>query len=250
MKIEFGKVLTNTAVAQDIFDMHLYAPDIADTAVPGQFLHILCGGFLRRPISVCCTDMDKGLVRIMYEIKGEGTAWLSERSPGDRLNILGPLGNGFPIMEGKRSVIVGGGIGVPPLLHLAGHMENAMAILGFRSKPHVILEQEFEEWTSSVHITTNDGSYGTNGLVTDKLREVLLANETDVIYACGPTVMLKAVAALAREMNTECYVSLEQRMACGIGACLGCACMAQVNGDMNYLHVCKDGPVFAAEVVF
>ena len=159
------------------------------------------------------------------------------------MNVLGPLGNGYAVDDtGRRVLLVGGGIGVPPLVYLAKQFgENASVALGFRSAEHVILEQDFASLGCKTMGVTDDGSYGRRGVVTDVLRDL----EFDEIFACGPLPMLKALAGVARERNVPLQVSLEEHMACGVGACLGCACKTRrEDGSETYRHVCKDGPVF------
>lgn len=217
----------------------------------GQFLHVKCGAehLLRRPISVCLAQADEpvDLVRIVFEVRGEGTAWLSRRKAGDRLSVLAPLGNGFECGEKDRLLLVGGGIGVPPLLGVAAQLgEKAIAMLGFRNKDAVILEEDFQAAGAKTFIATDDGSYGHHGLVTDLCQE----QDFDCVMACGPAPMLKAVTALAEQRGVPCYVSLEERMACGIGACLGCAvALNKEDGTQYFGHVCKDGPVFESHRV-
>jgi len=249
---EICTVAENTRLQPDICLMVLDAPDIAQNARCGQFLHIACGegNLLRRPISICTWQED--YIRIVFQIKGSGTQWLRDRKRGDQLDILGPLGNGFSLPElGQRPIFVGGGIGVPPLLacaqSAAGHGAIPRVLLGFRNSGSVILEEEFQN-VCQTFVTTDDGSYARRGFVTDILREQI-ADATG-LAACGPRPMLQAVAALAEQNRMPCQVSMEERMGCGIGACLVCACaLKDKNGAVQYGHVCKDGPVFPAEEV-
>lgn len=231
-------------LTREIFSFVLQAPEIARTAVPGQFVHVrLPHRTLRRPISLCAVNPEEGTIRLVFQIRGEGTAELAEILQGSQLDILGPLGAGFPLQEKNAKVLlVGGGIGVPPLLPLAKYYgANATVALGFRNVGAVILEQDFQAAGAATLVATDDGSYGENGIVTEKIPE----QRYDVIYACGPAPMLRAVSALAARKNIRCYISLEERMACGVGACLGCACeLLDEDGKAYYGHVCKDGPVF------
>lgn len=239
-------------LAEGLYRMELRAPELAVRARPGQFVHITCGEahFLRRPISIC--DVTGASLRLVFQVKGGGTEWLSERQPGDRLDVLGTLGNGFRLPAlGERPAFLGGGIGVPPLLlamkTAAAQGASPAAILGFRSQEAVILEEEFRA-AGPTEVATDDGSYGTHGFVTDVLKRHL-ADYTGVC-ACGPKGMLRAVAALAGAAGLPCQVSMEERMGCGIGACLVCACALKgENGETRYGHVCKDGPVFDANDV-
>lgn len=241
------KQLTNT-----IFDFTIEAPEIVKSAKAGQFVHILCGEkTLRRPISICEIIREEGKLRIVFEIRGEGTRWLAKQNVGCELDILGPLGNGFDVSDtDKKIVVVGGGIGVPPMLGTAEAFgKNAIAITGFRNKDAVILQEDFEKVCDKVLLATDDGSAGHHGLVTDLLKNVLEENKINAVCACGPTPMLKAIAAMAKENDVPCFVSLEERMGCGIGACLVCACKIQTTDGVKHKHVCKDGPVFNAEEV-
>ena len=237
-----GKLLRADKLAADIFDFIVECPELAEKAAPGQFAQIhLPGHALRRPISICGIDKERGTLRFVFQIRGQGTAELAEFSAGQSIELLAPLGNGFPIEKEKKTLLIGGGIGVPPLLGAASVLgESAIAVLGFRTKNAVILEQDFENSGAKTLIATDDGSYGFHGLVTELAKQ----EEFEVIFACGPTPMLKAVKMLAEEKNVPCYLSLEERMACGIGACLGCAvALLDDEGNEYYGHVCKNGPV-------
>lgn len=244
-----GKLIRADQLAADIFDFTVECPELAAQAAPGQFAQIyLPGHALRRPISICGIDKERGTLRFVFQIRGQGTAELAEFRAGESIELLAPLGNGFPIEPGKKTLLIGGGIGVPPLLGAAAELgENVIAVLGFRTKSAVILERDFEHTGAKTFIATDDGTYGFHGLVTDLARQ----ENFEMIFACGPTPMLKAVRALAEERNVPCYLSLEERMACGIGACLGCAVPLRGENmeDWHYGHVCKDGPVFDSRVV-
>lgn len=238
-------------IAADTFDMVLACAPLAKTALPGQFVHLRCADKpLRRPISIC--EILPDALRLVFAVRGEGTAWLSQCKAGESIDVMGPLGNGFPLQEGKAALFVGGGIGTPPLLEAAKqYTGKADAVLGFRNKAAAILLPDFERHCETVLVTTDDGSLGTQGLVTDDMRLAYQVTKYDVVYACGPAAMLKAVQALAEQLGSKCYVSLEERMGCGVGACLVCACKTQKAGDEKaaYRHVCKDGPVFLAKEV-
>lgn len=220
---------------------------------PGQFVHIKCGDglLLRRPISVCsCQEgAPEDLLSIVFEARGEGTQWLADRPVGDYLDVLGLAGNGYSMHPGGRYLLVGGGIGVPPLwgcAQFAGR-GNSTAILGFRSADKAILTNLFEELCSKVLLATDDGTLGFHGFVDALVRQELAQDsEYDAVLACGPRPMLRSVARVAEEFGIPCQVSMEERMGCGVGACLVCACdMA----DGSRKHVCKDGPVFDAREV-
>lgn len=243
--------ITTINITQKKFaEMIVEAPEIADLAKPGQFVHIKCGQaqILRRPISIC--DAENGKVRIFFEIKGAGTQWLAERKTGENLDILGPLGNGYTLSD-EKSMVVGGGIGVPPMLFLAKNLENCDGVLGFRSRNNAILISEFEKYCGFVDITTDDGTLGSHGYVDAAVKARLELGRYRMIYVCGPKVMLKAVSQVAEKFGIPCQVSLEERMGCGIGACLVCACKTKTDQGTTYKHVCKDGPVFSSgEVVW
>ena len=249
---EICRVTHSSRLGDGLYRLTLDAPQIAAAAQCGQFVHIACGegNLLRRPISICLAD--GAALHLVFQVRGGGTAWLAARRQGDALDLLGPLGHGFDTQAlGARPVLIGGGIGVPPMLQTAVCAADAgaspRAILGFRSKGVVMLEDEFRAVCETT-ITTDDGSYARYGFVTDVLKEQM-ADATG-IAACGPRPMLRAVAALAREAGVPCQVSMEERMGCGIGACLVCACALRTeNGETRYGHVCKDGPVFNAEEV-
>lgn len=231
-----------------IYDFRLKNADLAEITCTGQFAHLLVPGkTLRRPISIC--DVDGDIIRLVFEIRGEGTKILAETEVGSTINMICPLGKGFDIPQDKKVILIGGGIGVPPMLYCAKKAgKNAIVINGFRDKSAVILTEDFKKTGCRLIETTDNGSYGIHGFVTSPLEEVI--DEADMICACGPTPMLKNIAKAASEHNKECFVSLEQRMACGIGACLGCAVgINRDDGTMTYKHVCKDGPVFRAEEV-
>lgn len=246
-------IVAKEEIAKGIFDVSVFSKEMAELAKPGQFVHILCEGHtLRRPISICEIDKEKGLLRLVYEVRGEGTKKLSRLFVTDKMDIIGPLGHGFKIDDtSKKVAIVGGGIGVPPLLELASkYKEKATVILGFRTASAAILAGDFVKKGCSVRLATEDGSLGYKGFVTGPLNDLLSREKVDIIFACGPTPMLKAVAEIAQRENIDCQVSLEQRMACGIGACLTCACSVKgKNKEDRFAHVCKEGPVFDAKEV-
>lgn len=243
------KILRKLEIAPGIFDMLVDAEEFAQIAQPGQFVHILVPGkTLRRPISICDCNKGAGTLRFVFQIRGEGTEQLARLKDGDELDILAPLGHGFTVGDtSKPALFVGGGIGVPPLLNIAKmYGKNAYVVLGFRNKDAVILEVDFARAGCCVFVATDDGSLGHHGLVTDYIEDMNVGE----IFACGPAPMLKAVCKTARERQIPCQISLEERMACGIGACLGCACkLKREDGTEYYGHVCKDGPVFDAQSV-
>lgn len=244
-------IVKNEKLTDTIFKMVLQNDFISELAIPGQFVHILCGEkTLRRPISICKIDSVAHCIEIVFEIRGDGTDWISKQEEGEYLDIIGPLGNGFKIDSGKNVLVIGGGIGVPPMLGLAEQIENKCdALLGFKNIESSILVTDFLDICNDVYVTTDDGTLGEQGFVTDTLSNLLYHKKYDVIYACGPTAMLSNIYKIASENNIECYVSLEERMGCGIGACLTCACKVKKDGEIKMQRVCKDGPVFDAKEV-
>ncbi len=252
LKAEIRKI---SAVGKTAFDLSLFVGDAAREASPGRFVSVGCGQarLLRRPLSICDASSD-GLIRLVFEVRGEGTRWLSERRAGETLDVLGPLGNGFDLKAsyGLPALLIAGGIGAPPILFAAKRFDGESDIVaGFRDRDAVILEEDMRKAAGTVTICTDDGSYGECGLVTVRAERLLKEKKYGIIYACGPAPMLKAVAKLSESHRVPCQVSLEERMGCAVGACLVCACAVRGEDGIEYKHVCKDGPVFnAGEVVF
>lgn len=249
------KIVSKTRMGDAVY-MVLEAGDMVRTSftTPGQFVHIKCGDglLLRRPISVCSCQEDEpeDTLAIVFEVRGEGTAWLAERNEGDTLDVLGLLGNGFHMEREGRYLLVGGGIGVPPMRGCAQYTGGrSTAILGFRSREKAILLDCFRDECAKVAVATDDGSLGYHGFVDALVRQELAKEQARPylgVLACGPKPMLKNVAKVAAEFNVPCQVSMEERMGCGVGACLVCATPMR---DGAVKHVCKDGPVFDAEEV-
>lgn len=247
------KILKKQAIAKEMYSFIIECPEVAQVAEAGQFVHIRVDGFtLRRPISICGIDRENGTIRIVFEVRGDGTAAISKLNEGTLIDMLAPLGHGFTVDENfKKVVLIGGGIGTPPMLRLAEiYGEKATAITGFRNAGAVILQDDFKKTGAEVILCTDDGSAGIHGFVTQPLEEILAKDSVDAVYACGPMPMLKNISALCKKKGVGlCEISLEERMACGIGACLGCACKTKRNDEEYFAHVCKDGPVFNAEEV-
>lgn len=246
-------IVDKVALGAETYWMQLECGDMVEKTfrAPGQFIHIACPPqFLRRPISVatCQSDEPDDGVSIVFQVRGEGTRWLAERQEGETLNVLGLLGNGFDLTPGGRYLLAGGGIGVPPLYGCAQYASGkAVAVLGFRSEEQVILAEQFAGTCENVFLCTDDGSLGFHGFVHQKVEEILRQDKNfTAVLACGPKPMLKGVAQVAAQYGVPCRVSMEERMACGVGACLGCA-IPMADGSMK--HVCKDGPVFDASEV-
>lgn len=283
---EIAVVVDQNALGSGIYDLTLKTKNIAKAAKAGQFVSVYSNDrskLLPRPISLCGIDRDEDTIRLVYRVTGEntGTEEFSKLVMGDRIRILGPLGNGFTVEPGKKAFLIGGGIGVPPMLQLAKDINSGVVqttgavdtntqekgqteekqinvhgkkicdmniIMGYRDENTFLLD-EFKEQADSF-VATEDGSVGTKGNVIDAINENGL--EADVIYACGPMPMLRALKAYAMEHDMECYVSMEERMACGIGACLACVCKTKdkdAHSNVNNKRICKEGPVFNAKEV-
>lgn len=283
---EIAVVVDQNALGSGIYDLTLKTTNIAKAAKAGQFVSVYSNDkskLLPRPISLCGIDRDEDTIRLVYRVTGEntGTEEFSKLVIGDKIRILGPLGNGFTVEPGKKAFLIGGGIGVPPMLQLAKDINSGVVqttgavdtntqekgqteekqinghgkkicdmniIMGYRDENTFLLD-EFKEQADSF-VATEDGSVGTKGNVIDAIKENGL--EADVIYACGPMPMLRALKAYAMEHDMECYVSMEERMACGIGACLACVCKTKdkdAHSNVNNKRICKEGPVFNAKEV-
>ena len=242
-----GKVISQDELSKDIFSVWIKT-DIAKDTLPGQFVNVYTKNpskLLPRPISIC--EVDKDSIRLVYRVTGEdtGTKEFSKLKAGDDIKVLGPLGNSFPT-DLKSSILIGGGIGIPPMLELAKSLEGEkMIVLGFRDSD-TFLADELKQY-GKVFIASEDGSIGTKGNVLDAIRENNI--KAGRILACGPTPMLRAIKKYASENNIECFLSLEEKMACGIGACLACTCnSSEVDSHSNVKNkrVCTEGPVFNA----
>lgn len=245
-----AKVVSQEKLTDDICSMWIQADKIAANAKPGQFISVYtkdASKLLPRPISLCEVDKEQGRLRIVYRVVGAGTEEFSGYQAGDDITVMGPLGNGFTLKD-KKAFLIGGGIGIPPMLELAKQLDcEKQMVLGYRDV--LFLNKEFEAY-GSVYMATEDGSAGTKGNVIDAIRANGLT--ADVIYACGPTPMLRALKAYAEENGIECWLSLEEKMACGIGACLACVCKSKEVDHHTHVHnkrICKDGPVFLAQEV-
>ena len=248
-KLETATIISNTCIAEDIYTLVLGAPDMVQAIEkPGQFINLYPKEkhtILPRPISISQYDVKKQTITVIYAVVGDGTEQFSQLLVGDKLQISGPMGNGFiPPEKPGDYVIVGGRIGVAPLLGLAQTLKgNIIAILGFRHQP--ILIKEFEDLGATVYIATEDGHVGHKGNVIDILNSKDITG--DIFYSCGPKPMLKALNTWCEEKGIPVQVSLEERMACGIGVCVGCVCKqkdSQEEDGWTYKKTCSDGPVF------
>lgn len=242
-----AKIVRQDQIASDIFSMELHAPLIAKQARPGQFVTLYPADgarLLPRPISICEIDVPGGNIRLVYRVVGTGTREFSGLCATDRIYVMGPLGNGYTLRD-KKAILIGGGIGIPPMLALAeGLTCEKTIVLGY--KDEVFLTEDFEAYGDIV-MSSEDGLHGVRGTVMDAVREYQVTGQ--VIYACGPLPMLRAVGAYAKEHGIEAQISMEERMACGVGACLGCVCKTKEKDEHSNVHnkrVCKDGPVFFA----
>lgn len=267
-----AEIIKINKLTDSIFDFTVKSNELAKKAVCGQFLHIDCGDefVLRRPISIAeiltvkdvwadgqqsfleFQEDEPMALRFIFDIRGKGTQKLSEKRVGEYIDILGPLGNGFNILN-EKALIVGGGIGIYPLLELAKQSKSKTTVsLGFRSKDFVTLEEEFKKYADKLYIATDDGSYGEKGNAVAIVKDKIEKGDFDVVYACGPLPMIKAIKEITDRCEIDCQISLEERMGCGIGACL--CCPVKIEDDetelgFKHLHVCKEGPIFNAKEV-
>ena len=239
-----AEIIRHTSLSDGIFDMTLKAEEIAKEAKAGQFISVYLNNkskILPRPISICGIDKEAGTLRIVYRTVGDGTKELSDYKEGEMVKILGPLGNGFT-QKDKKAILIGGGIGIPPMLELMKQLDcDKTAVLGYRDSD-MFLKDEFEA-VGDVVISTEDGSFGTKGNVIDAIKEQGV--EGSIIYACGPTPMLRGIKAYAEEMGIEAQISMEERMACGVKACVGCS----IKTAEGMKKVCHDGPVFNSKII-
>ena len=252
-----ASVRFNEKVAQETYLMGLESPEITRVSEPGQFVMIRVregtDPILRRPFSICSVEGDS-LFLILYQVVGQGTSIMSEAVEGDKFSVLGPLGKGFEMPQaGDTPILVSGGVGIAPLVFLAQTLGNRKALLmtGFRSVNEIVEKETCGLSDFQVSISTDDGTVGHPGFVTDLLEDRLddNKNETLSVFACGPVPMLKKVATLTQSQGIPCQVSLESLMACGVGACQGCAVPAASTEDRTYFHVCEDGPIFNSKLI-
>lgn len=233
--------------------LRLKNEDIAKKAYPGQFVNVRCpidnSHILRRPISIMNAEPEEGWFEIAFEIRGEGTRLLSEINKGDFLDVMGPLGKGFDFSDDySRIAVIGGGIGIYPLYFLGKRMQkcNIDVFMGYRCADRVVLNNDFDREGCSVYLSTDDGSAGYSGYITSLFKKIYEQGRYDMIYVCGPEIMAKAVTAMLGEEKKICQVSMEERMGCGIGACLVCICAVKDESNVIRKTTCKDGPVFRA----
>ncbi|MFC1592957.1 dihydroorotate dehydrogenase electron transfer subunit [Candidatus Omnitrophota bacterium] len=255
------RIINNSRISGNYYKLVFAAPGIARIVRPGQFVMVrISQGYqplLRRPFSIHSVTAKKpvlpaGRIEILYEIVGKGTQILSGKKPGAYLDILGPLGNGFSRLDTRHSILVGGGMGVAPLLFLAQRLsvagpQQSTVLIGARTKKEILCQKKFANLGYSVRISTDDGSGGFRGRATELLEHLLLTAicQPSIIYACGPKPMLQGISGIARRYRIPAQISLEEYMACGLGVCLGC----MVNTKHGFQAVCKDGPVFDSGII-
>lgn len=251
-----GKIISNRCILPGMlfYEMLIYAPETAGRVMPGQFVMVKCGGdtALRRPISVCVSDGP--VLRICYDIRGKGTAYMAAMPEGSVIDFIGPVGNGFHHKPDRRALLAGGGIGIYPLISIGTKYKKAVkALLGFRTASCVHYTDVFKKYGIPSEVITDDGTSGRKGFATDLLRESLERGEGDIVYVCGPAPMMAAAAGICERFGVECEVSMEARMGCGVGACSACVCktLFTENGESKeaYKRVCMDGPVFDAREI-
>lgn len=259
-KLQMATIVKNEPLASDVYHITLTAPRLAAVAKPGQFVMVkVAPGLepaLRRPFSLHRFDKEGGHIELIYQVVGKGTNILSKRGAGEEVELLGPLGNGFDPGRGSRIGLVGGGMGMAPLLAAAEGIfrqgKEVVTFLGAKTKDYLLTTKRFAI-LGSLYLTTDDGSAGEKALVTKPLQEYIENKPLDLILACGPTPMLQALAGLVNSRGIPTQLSLEQRMGCGTGVCLGCAfaVRAETPEGYTYKRVCHDGPVFwARDVLF
>lgn len=253
--VENGLVVRHIEVSRDMYELEFIAPAIASDSRPGQFVHIRSAidnnPLLRRPLSLYDVDKRLGSITLLYKVVGKGTYLLTRIRTKDSLDAMGPLGHGFSLLAPhKTALLVGGGVGIAPLVYLAGVLQQhgcqVKVLHGVENRKELVALDKLRKIGVDFFCSTMDGSAGFKGLVTDLLLKKINPAEVDFIYCCGPEAMMARVSDYARENNIAGEVSLEDHMACGVGACLGCARKLK-NSDQEYKKVCKDGPVFAMD---
>ena len=264
--VSYMEVMETGRLAPDVYSLWLRAPRVAKEARAGQFVSLYCddgGHLLPRPISICEIDRSGGRIRLVYRVVGYGTKEFAGLVPGDRVRVMGPLGNGFPVEDNieknrKNIILIGGGIGIPPMLSVVHAIRECESeadacrittVVGYRDR-HDFLSDNLYKESDNLLVATDDGSRGTHGTVIDALNENHI--QGDVIYACGPTPMLRGVKKWGEEHRIPVWISLEEKMACGIGACLACVCRSTEIDDHSQVRnkrICCDGPVFFADEV-
>jgi len=255
--VEQGLITRNERVSSEMYEIELVVPGISQESKPGQFVHVKLGNsvdpLLRRPLSLYDVDKTKGRITLLYKVVGKGTNLLTKANAGEFLDVMGPLGRGFSVSpESNNYVLVGGGVGIAPLVYLARELKqlhnNVTVLYGAENKEQLAAVPRLQGMDVNLWLATMDGSAGFKGLVTGLLKQKISSEKIDFIYTCGPEAMMALVTEIATGYNIQGEVSLEEYMACGVGACLGCARKLKSN-DENYVKVCSDGPVFAINEV-
>ncbi len=267
MRQLIAKITENSRVGPGFYKICIKSAYLSRNSRPGQFIEVLCSDgsevFLRRPLGV--HKITRVGIEMLYEVAGKGTELLSHKKKGGTLDVIGPLGNGFSIdhrpkiADQRPIVLVAGGIGVAPLVALAEkivHGKEIIVLIGACKKAHILCDNDFRKIGAKVMVATEDGSMGRKGLITEALDDLLWSADCgpSTIYACGPTGMLRAVSSIASKYDIPCQVSLEEKMACGVGVCLGCPVKIKTqypkpNTQYEYKVVCKDGPVFDSKEI-
>ncbi|HUV04540.1 MAG TPA: dihydroorotate dehydrogenase electron transfer subunit [Armatimonadota bacterium] len=258
-------IIEHLEVAAHARELVLYAPELAQSSSPGQFVHVLCGSpaaldpLLRRPFSIHDADPTSGRVSLLYEIRGRGTGVLAGRLPGETLDVLGPLGQGFtlPESESQPLILTAGGIAVAPIYFLGRRIADTIGcrrttfVIGARTQSLLVCLDKFSQLGQDVRLATDDGSAGYHGLASGLLEQCVeeMGAAKPLVYACGPMPMLKAVAEIAKAHGLKCQVSTEAKMACGIGACMSCVIEVRFGDSSRYVRCCKEGPAFDADEV-
>ena len=248
--LEEARVIGNEAITEAIYKLTFEAPQIARSALPGQFVNVSVEtAFLRRPFGIVEACGETGEVTIIYRLVGTGTAAMTNLRAGDKVSVEGPLGEGTFSTAAGKVLLVGGGVGLAPLICLAGRLaEKPVVLVGGKTKEETFWSEFFKDKAEKVYVTTDDGSAGIHGFAVAALPQIFSENKIDRIAVCGPTVMMKTIAEKAEEAGISCEVSMEKRMACGIGVCLGCT--FESKKDKKRYKVCSDGPVFDSKEVF
>ena len=249
--LEDGKVLVNEAIIPDVWKLVFYAPNVAGEAQPGQFVNVQKTGgqtFLRRPFGIVDADTATGAVTIIYRLVGTGTREMAAMKAGDVISVEGPLGEGVFTTAPGKALLAGGGVGLAPLIFLAKRLENPIVLVAGKTAAETFWTTFFKPYAEKIYVTTDDGSAGIKGFAVQALPVIFSENTIDRVSVCGPTVMMKTIAEASAQAGVACEVSMEKRMACGIGVCLGCTFASKLSGKRY--KVCADGPVFPAKEVF
>lgn len=239
-------VKTNRKVSDSIYEMTINCPEIASSSIPGQFISILCNNtLLRRPFSIA--DADNQILRIMYKLKGNGTLYMSKLLPKEHINILGPLGNGFTTNYNK-ALLIGAGVGIAPLIYLSRTLMQKNIDANFIAGLQSIIDIS-NTYTNNLLTITEDGSSGYKGLITEYIENAIQIHKPEIIYSCGPNIVLKNVVSIANKYGIDTELALEEKFACGIGVCMGCIINIKENNEIINKRICKDGPVFKGESI-